>query len=422
MMPGPIPKRSVHRSRDFGYHDFRINMTAPSSTSTVLPWRLASRLRGGIAVALLALATGAAALENRVALVIGNSDYKIAPLKNPVNDARAIAATLGKLGFEVLTGENLNRKAMLQQMRAFRDKLGPDSIGLFYYAGHGIQVKGQNYLIPVDAAVRSEAEIDEESVNLANLLDRLDEAKNPINIVILDACRDNPFARSFRSASRGLAQVDAPTGTLIAYATAPGRTAADGDGANGVYTEEMLRVLRTPGLKVEDVLKRVRAGVVQRTKGLQTPWDASSLIGDFYFIPPVPVAAAQTPSAAMAAPLPPAVIAPATRSSNPADGAWSLFMQCPGLFGWNHSLLGRRVTEGKLIGRTAVHNNPEGWELTFNLSSPDRVEVAGTLTDAQGKSGRYLGTASATGPNTAFKGRGQFDKYDDCAFEARRIQ
>jgi len=380
------------------------------------------KLRCFVALVLIALATAASALEHRVALVIGNSDYKTAPLKNPVNDARAVAATLKKLEFEVLIGENLSRKAMLQQMRAFREKLGPESIGLFYYAGHGIQVKGQNYLIPIDAAVRSEAEIDEESVNLANLLDRLDEAKNPINIVILDACRDNPFARSFRSASRGLAQVDAPTGTLIAYATAPGRTAADGDGANGVYTEEMLRVLRTPGLKVEDVLKRVRAGVVQRTNGLQTPWDASSLIGDFYFIPPATVAVAQTPSAAIAAPLQLAVIAPATRSSNPTDGVWSLFMQCPGLFGWNHSLLGRRVTEGKLVGRTAVNNNPEAWELTFNMPSLDRVEVAGTLTDAQGKSGRYLGTASANGPNTTFKGRGQFENYDDCVFEARHIQ
>ena len=381
---------------------------------------------------LLAAGAAAAAGEHRVALVIGNSDYKTAPLKNPVNDARAMASALRNLGFEVLTGENVSRKAMLQRLREFRDKLGPDSVGLFYYAGHGIQVKGQNYLIPTDAAVRSEAEIDEESVNLAHLLDRLDEAKNSINIVILDACRDNPFARSFRSASRGLAQVDAPTGTLIAYATAPGRTAADGDGANGLYTEEMLRVLRTPGLKVEDVLKRVRAGVVQRTNGVQTPWDASSLIGDFYFIPPVPVAAPQAPAPpaqvaapqAPAAPMaPPSQVAAVTpaRSANPADGVWSLFMQCSGLFGWNHTLLGRRVTDGKLVGRTPAHSSPERWELAFDMPSPDRVEVAGTLTDAQGKSGRYAATANATTPNATFKGPGKFDDYD-CRFEARRIQ
>ena len=368
------------------------------------------------------LAAGmATAQEHRVALVIGNADYRTAPLKNPVNDARAMSAALRDLGFEVLTGENLGRKAMLQKLREFRDTLRPDSIGLFYYAGHGMQVKGQNYLIPTDAAVRSEAEIDEESVNLAHLLDRLDEAKNTINIVILDACRDNPFGRSFRSAARGLAQVDAPTGTLIAYATAPGRTAADGDGANGIYTEEMLRVLRMPGLKVEDVLKRVRAGVVQRTKGGQTPWDASSLIGDFYFIPPNPLAAPQIQAATNSMSSPAAAAPTSSRSANPADGVWSLFMQCSGFIGWSHTLLGRSVKEGVMIGRTAAHNSPERWELTFSMSAPDRVDVAGTLTDAKGKSGRYTAAAAAQVAGAPFKGTGRFDDYD-CTFEARRIQ
>lgn len=399
-------------------------MSPRSFIETELHWRfLASRLRWGIALMVFALGA-ATAQEHRVALVIGNSDYKTAPLRNPVNDARAMAATLRKLGFEVLVGENLGRKAMLQQMRAFRDKLRSDSVGLFYYAGHGVQVKGQNFLIPTDAVVRSEAEIDEETVNLGSLLDRLDEAKNAINIVILDACRDNPFARSFRSATRGLAQVDAPTGTMIAYATAPGRTAADGDGANGVYTEEMLRVLNTPGLKVEEVLKRVRAGVVQRTNGAQTPWDASSLIGDFYFIPVAQVAVLQSPPAPL--PTPSQVVAavtPPVRPKNPADGVWSLFMQCPGLFGWNHTLLGRRVTEGKLVGHTSSHESPEKWELALNMSSSDRVEISGTLTDAKGKSGRYAATATvlASGREADFKGSGTFDNLN-CAFEARRIQ
>jgi hypothetical protein len=412
-------RRSYTCSRVFGYHAFIIDVKARSSTVTPLHRQLASTLRWGVALVLLAMGAAASALEHRVALVIGNGDYKTAPLKNPVNDARAMASTLRGLGFEVLTAENVGRKAMLQKLREYRDKLRPDSIGLFYYAGHGVQVKGQNYLIPTDAAVQSEAEIDEESVNLAHLLDRLDEAKNTINIVILDACRDNPFARSFRSVTRGLAQVDAPTGTLIAYATAPGRTAADGDGANGVYTEEMLRVLKTPGLKVEDVLKRVRAGVVQRTNGQQTPWDASSLIGDFYFIPPAPNAATSAPPVSIAAPSQNVAVAPSARSANAADGVWSLFMQCSGFIGWNHTLLGRRVAEGKLVGRTAAHDSPERWDLEFDMPTPDRLEVAGTLTDARGKSGRY--SATATGSNAGFKGPGKFDDYD-CAFEARRIQ
>ncbi len=374
------------------------------------------------AILVLLLVGAASAQEHRVALVIGNASYKNGPLKNPVNDARAMAAALRNLGFEVLTAENASRKTMLQKLREYRDTLRPDSVGLFYYAGHGVQVKGQNYLIPIDASVRSEAEVDEESVNLSYLLDRLEEARNSINIVILDACRDNPFARSFRSASRGLAQVDAPTGTLIAYSTAPGRTASDGDGANGTYTEEMLRVLKTPGLKVEDVLKRVRAGVVQRTNGLQTPWDASSLIGDFYFIPAATAGPpAGAPPVLQAGSATPTRVAgsPSTQAANAADGVWSLFMQCSGLIGWSHSLLGRRVTDGRLVGRSATHDSPEAWSLAFDMPTPERLEVVGTLTDSKGRSGRYAGTATAS--TTGFEGRGQFDDYD-CAFEARRIQ
>lgn len=212
---------------------------------------------------------------------------------------------------------------------------------------------------------------------------------------------------------------------MIAYATAPGRTASDGDGANGTYTEEMLRVLKTPGLKVEDVLKRVRAGVVRRTNGLQTPWDASSLIGDFFFIPVsavasvAPVVEPRIPIAESAAPTRIASAPPSALPANVVDGVWSLFMQCSGLIGWNHSLLGRRVTDGKLVGRTATHDNPESWSLAFNMPSPERLEVVGTLTDTRGRSGRYAGTA--TGSDAAFKGSGKFDDYD-CAFEARRIR
>jgi hypothetical protein len=375
-----------------------------------------------LTLALVLCCVGAAAQEHRVALVIGNADYAVAPLRNPVNDARAMAATLRDLGFEVLEAENAGRKAMLQRLRDYRDRLRPDSIGLFYYAGHAVQVKGQNYLIPVDATIRSEAEVDEESVNLAYLLDRLEEAKNSINLVFLDACRDNPFARSFRSASRGLAQVDAPTGTLIAYATAPGRTASDGDGANGIYTEEMLRVLKSPGLKVEDVLKRVRAGVVRRTKGAQTP---GSVVADRGFHRPAgggrggAVAVAPPPSQPAPSPAPEPAPQVAAAPANPADGVWSLYMQCKGFFGWQHTLLGRRVVGGRLVGRSATRDSPERWDLAFDMTSAGRLEVAGALTDASGKSGRYV--ATATGADTTFAGTGRFDD-SECAFEARRIR
>jgi hypothetical protein len=234
-------------------------------------------------VALLAGSTAAAAAETRVALVIGNAAYKLGPLKNPINDARAMSASLKALGFEVIEVENAGRKRMQQSLRQFADKLTPEAVGVFYYSGHGLQSKGVNYLVPPDAIIRSEAEMDEEALSLNAVLLRLDEAKNRLNIVILDACRDNPFARSFRSGAQGLGQVDAPTGTLIAYSTAPGRTASDGAGANGLYTAALLESMRLPGLSVEAVFKQVRVAVQTKSAGQQVPWESSSLTGDFYF-------------------------------------------------------------------------------------------------------------------------------------------
>jgi hypothetical protein len=151
-----------------------------------------------------------------------------------------------------------------------------------------MQVAGRNFMVPIDAEIRSEAEVEAESVEVGSVLARMETAKNRLNIVVLDACRDNPFGRSFRSASRGLASIDAPAGTLIAYATAPGRVAADGDGANGPYGAELARAMAVPGLKIEDVFKRVRVAVQQQTRGDQVPWESSSLTGDFYFAPGAP--------------------------------------------------------------------------------------------------------------------------------------
>lgn len=223
--------------------------------------------------------------EKRLALIIGNSAYPTSPLRNPVNDARAMARTLRDLGFEVLAHENLGQKEMRRAIIRFGDRLRVGGVGLFFYAGHGLQVAGRNYMVPVDADMKSEAEVEVESVDVAAVLARLETAQNRVNIVILDACRDNPFARRFRSAARGLAAIDAPTGTLIAYATAPGRVARDGEGANGVYTAELLKAVHAPGLKIEDVFKRVRQAVRTQTRGEQVPWESSSLEGDFVFVP-----------------------------------------------------------------------------------------------------------------------------------------
>ena len=225
-----------------------------------------------------------ASTAKRIALVIGNGAYTSAPpLKNPPNDARDMAATLRALGFDVTSGINVNQKDMKRLIREFGLKLKGGGSGLFYYAGHGTQSKGRNYLIPVDADIQSEAEVEDSGVDAALVLNYMDDAQNGLNIVILDACRNNPFARSFRSASDGLAQVDAPTGTLIAYATAPGRVASDGAGQNGLYTSELLKQMRVPGLSVTEMFMRVRAEVMKQTGNKQVPWEASSLVGAFYF-------------------------------------------------------------------------------------------------------------------------------------------
>jgi hypothetical protein len=225
-------------------------------------------------------------VERRLALVIGNATYKNSPLKNAANDARLMADALKTRGFDVLRYENIGQKEMKKAVIEFGRRLQEaGGVGLFYFAGHGMQVAGRNFMIPIDAEIRSEAEVETESVEVGSVLARMETAKNRLNIVVLDACRDNPFGRSFRSASRGLASIDAPSGTMIAYATAPGRVAADGDGANGPYSAELARAMAVTGLKIEDVFKRVRVAVQQQTRGDQVPWESSSLTGDFYFTP-----------------------------------------------------------------------------------------------------------------------------------------
>jgi len=221
--------------------------------------------------------------ERRVALVIGNAAYANSPLRNPVNDARAMARTVRELGFDVIVRENTTEKEMNRAINEFGDRLVNGGVGFFFYAGHGVQMSGRNFLIPIGADIRSEGDVDVESVDVNRVLARMEAARNRLNIVVLDACRDNPFGRGFRSVGRGLVSIDAPSGTLIAYATAPGRLARDGDGPNGLYTGELLRAMREPGLRLEDVFKRVRSSVRQRTNGEQIPWEASSIEGDFMF-------------------------------------------------------------------------------------------------------------------------------------------
>ncbi|MCX5829153.1 MAG: caspase family protein [Deltaproteobacteria bacterium] len=223
-----------------------------------------------------------AATEQRTALVIGNSAYSSGPLKNPVNDATDMAATLKKLGFKVVLKKNANLETMEGAIEEFGNRLKKGGVGLFYYAGHGVQVNGVNYLIPIGAKINKESDVRFKAFDAGRILAEMENANNGLNIVLLDACRDNPFGKSFRSVSRGLAIVNnAPTGTFISYSTSPGQVAKDGDGRNSPYTSALLQYMQQPDIPINDVFMKVRQNVRKSTG--QTPWELSSLEGNFYF-------------------------------------------------------------------------------------------------------------------------------------------
>lgn len=232
-----------------------------------------------------------AAGEPRIALVVGNAGYEDSPLANPVNDASDMAKELQRLGFAVTLRTNQNADQLKELISDFGDQLARSKgvVGLFYFAGHGVQVKGQNYLLPVGRRYRRERDVEMWAVESRAVLARMEEAGNPLNIVILDACRDSPLPPETRTAgSRGLARDTAPSGALIAYATAPGRTADDRRGArNGLYTGHLLQALREPGLRLEDVFGRVRDAVERDSARQQSPEEVVKLVGQpFYFMPP----------------------------------------------------------------------------------------------------------------------------------------
>ena len=226
-----------------------------------------------------------AATQHRTALVIGNSAYSSGPLKNPVNDAADMAAALKGLGFNVTLYRNANHQTMENAIREFGGKFRRNrGVGLFYYAGHGMQIGGVNYLIPVGARVDKPSDVKFQAVNADLILAEMENAENGMNIVLLDACRDNPFGRSFRSAKRGLEIIStAPMGTFISYSTGANQIAHDGEGRNSPYTKALLSNIVKPGLPINDVFMEVRKQVLKETG--QIPWESSSLVGRFYFKP-----------------------------------------------------------------------------------------------------------------------------------------
>jgi hypothetical protein len=376
--------------------------------------------------------------EPRLALVIGNSAYRESPLRNPVHDVRAMAQRLKELGFTVLAHENATKRTMEAAIIEFGRRLAEGGVGAFYYAGHGLQVRGRNYLVPVDAEIEDEASTRVAAVDVELLLEQMAEAKNRVNMVILDACRNNPFERRMRGGSRGLAAVDAARGTLVAYATAPGSVAADGDGKNGLYTEELLEALREPGLKIEEVFKRVRINVARRSKGAQTPWESSSLTGDLVVNV---TAAVSAPTASLSAPAPapdreglfwmsikdgtdPAAfeaylkqypqgtftalarqrLASVSQSARARDlgrfdGAWNVTVQCPAhgsASGYTRRLLAQ-VKDGALAAQLGDVGQPGFLSFSGKIQPDGKASI-----DARGMVGDPKNTANRLSQGTTF--------------------
>ncbi|MCP4702882.1 MAG: hypothetical protein GY862_39380, partial [Gammaproteobacteria bacterium] len=250
--------------------------------------------------------------DDRLALVIGNSKYTDTPLRNPANDAQDMAEALRAVGFEVLLHQNIGRMEMGKAVQTFGRRLQRGGVGLFFFAGHGLQFRGQNYLVPIDAQIKDEADAELMAITIDFILKRMADANNGLNIIILDACRNNPYAKQFRSLTRGLARIDGPVGTFIAYSTAPGKVADDGPGRNGIYTKHLLAKINAKGLQIEEMFRQVRVSVAQETNHLQIPWDASSLMKPFCFggcapHPPAQAGEAASPNASEAAAILPSV-------------------------------------------------------------------------------------------------------------------
>lgn len=247
----------------------------------------------GCVAAVCILVCGSAQAERRVALVIGNADYTQQKdrLRNPLNDAQDMYAKLQTIGFakaDIVYRENLTQRSIDQALVEFEKKLGGDTVALVYYAGHGMAVNGKNYLPAVDADIQTESQVARQSISVSELMDLLERGRSRVNLMFLDACRDNPFGRGFRSASRGMTKESPPEGTWVAYSTKYGDVADDGPGRNGLFTERLLAHIGTPGLSVDQMFRLVANDVVDRTRNSpkrQRPWPEGWLSSEFYLVP-----------------------------------------------------------------------------------------------------------------------------------------
>ena len=254
-----------------------------------------------------------ASAAKRVALLIGNSDYKfVSPLANPANDVRLLATAFRSLDFEVIERRDVGYIGLKKAIRDFTAKLndyGADTVGFVFYAGHGLQVDGINYLVPVDAEIEKQADVALYSIDTGALMQGLINVGNSLNVIVLDSCRNNPYKSGTRGFAKGLARMDAPKGSLIAYSTSPGNVAEDGTAGNSPFTSALAEEIRKPGTSIEAVMKRVRQRVFGSTEGRQLPWSSSSIIGEFC---PAGCAAGAAPASASSS----------SETKDPAHRAW----------------------------------------------------------------------------------------------------
>jgi uncharacterized caspase-like protein len=341
-----------------------------------------------VGIACLQAATQPSRAETRVALVVGNAGYtNVPPLANSANDARLIAETLRGLGFVLVGGGpqlDLDKAAFDQKVQLFGSQLQGADVGLFYYAGHGVQVRGTNYLVPISANLTREAEVDFQMLDTNLVLRQMESSGTKLNLVILDACRNNPFgATSTRSASRGLAQMQAPEGTLISFATQPGSVAQDGDSGNSPFTRALSQTIRRPGLGIFEAFNEVGLAVMQSTGNAQQPWVSSSPIrGNFHFSEP----AAAPPAQVAALPAQAAVPSPPTAPSLPADELFWLTIRdskVPALF----SEFTRKFPNSPHVGDAQAHH--------------DQLEKLAALEQDHDVSHRSSGPGVSSGPNLA---------------------
>jgi uncharacterized caspase-like protein len=303
--------------------------------------------------------------QRHIALVIGNADYKEAPLRNPLNDALDMAQSLRDLRFEVIEVRNVTRRAMIEAVNTFGARLQQAHVGLFYYSGHGVQHQGTNYLIPLQAMITAPADLEQEAVDARRILGRMEQSQTTLNIVILDACRNNPFRNllGFRSfGERGLAPLPRVRSSLIAYATQPDNVAEDGTGRNGTYTKHLLRYLKQPGLTLPDLFIKVGLAVLQETNHKQEPWVSFSPLPRFCFAGCAPSSLPVSPPQATGG-SPPNITASVQAGPNSGSLPSGTRLRITDIASWESSYYGGRE---KLVGKTAIaksiiEQRPNGW-------------------------------------------------------------